>query len=136
MPRTSEIWSIPVSDFRKIIEESATYTEALKHFNLRNVGGNYKTLKARIAAEGLGVSHFEAGAYAARVAGLNKRRTPLVEIMVKNSTYNKCHLKTRLLEGGILKNQCAECGQNKEWKGLPLVMVLDHINGEPTDHRR
>lgn len=31
---------------------------------------------------------------------------------------------------------CALCGAPAEWNGLPLVMVLDHIDGDSTNNRR
>ena len=31
---------------------------------------------------------------------------------------------------------CAICGAAGTWQGLPLVLVLDHIDGNPTNNRR
>jgi hypothetical protein len=31
---------------------------------------------------------------------------------------------------------CAICGGNGVWFGLPLALVLDHIDGDPTNNRR
>ncbi|MEN4477330.1 HNH endonuclease [Mycolicibacterium cosmeticum] len=31
---------------------------------------------------------------------------------------------------------CAICGGASAWQGLPLVLVLDHIDGNPTNNRR
>ena len=31
--------------------------------------------------------------------------------------------------------QCARCGMGATWQGESLTLVLDHINGDPTDHR-
>jgi hypothetical protein len=31
---------------------------------------------------------------------------------------------------------CAICGGASEWLGLPLALVLDHIDGDPTNNRR
>ncbi|MDQ6929159.1 MAG: HNH endonuclease [Candidatus Eremiobacteraeota bacterium] len=44
------------------------------------------------------------------------------------------HVKRRLLEAGILKNVCDECGLS-EWQRKPLSMHIDHINGTNDDHR-
>lgn len=33
-------------------------------------------------------------------------------------------------------NCCAVCGMTAEWLGKPLVMILDHINGDSSDNRR
>lgn len=33
-------------------------------------------------------------------------------------------------------NCCAICGAASTWQGLPLVLVMDHIDGNPTNNRR
>lgn len=45
------------------------------------------------------------------------------------------HLKARLIEEGILKNVCNDCGMGTNWNGKLLVLHLDHINGKPKDNR-
>lgn len=32
--------------------------------------------------------------------------------------------------------RCAICDRPPEWMGLPLVLVLDHVNGDAADNRR
>jgi len=61
---------------------------------------------------------------------------PLESVMTENSTYNRCHLKRRLIQDGIIANKCCECGLAPEWNGKKLVLVLDHINGVSNDHRK
>lgn len=60
---------------------------------------------------------------------------PLDEVMVENSTYNRGHLKRRLLEKGLLDNVCAICGCQPVHNGKPMVLVIDHINGVNNDNR-
>lgn len=64
-----------------------------------------------------------------------KRAIPLDEVLVENSTYQRVHLKRRLLEQGLLENTCALCPQGPEWNGKPLVLALDHENGISNDNR-
>jgi HNH endonuclease len=33
-------------------------------------------------------------------------------------------------------NRCAICNGTSSWQGLPLSLVLDHIDGNPTNNRR
>jgi 5-methylcytosine-specific restriction endonuclease McrA len=42
--------------------------------------------------------------------------------------------KRRLLQEGILTNQCSECGLDS-WLGEALVVQLDHVNGDNADWR-
>ena len=59
----------------------------------------------------------------------------LEEVAVENSTYNRSHLRKRLIRDGVIPYECQECGMGPEWRGKPLSLVLDHINGKNDDHR-
>lgn len=57
---------------------------------------------------------------------------PLEELQLRGvSRYN---VKVRLLRAGLLKNECAVCGLI-EWRGVPLSLHIDHVNGVKDDHR-
>ena len=43
-------------------------------------------------------------------------------------------VKRHLLEAGILTNRCAWCGIS-EWRGRPISIQIDHINGVRDDNR-
>ncbi len=43
-------------------------------------------------------------------------------------------IKRHLLEAGILENRCDWCGLS-EWRGRPISIQIDHINGIRDDHR-
>lgn len=61
--------------------------------------------------------------------------TPLNEILVENSSYSRTKLKERLLENGMLRNECYECAGGPEWNGKSLVLQLEHKNGINNDNR-
>jgi 5-methylcytosine-specific restriction endonuclease McrA len=44
-------------------------------------------------------------------------------------------IKKRLIEEGILKEECVECGKTNMHNGKKLVLHLDHINGNNKDNR-
>ncbi len=79
---------------------------------------------------------FAAASWAKAVRrGAVKSRPPLwpLEKVLREA---KCRntVKRRLLQAGILKNVCEECGL-RDWNGRPLVMQLDHRNGIRNDNR-
>ena len=43
-------------------------------------------------------------------------------------------IKRHLLKAGIIKNRCDWCGLT-EWRGRPLSIQIDHVNGIRDDHR-
>jgi HNH endonuclease len=60
------------------------------------------------------------------------RQRPL-ELILKKSR-SRCTIKRRLLMAGKLVNRCDFCGLS-EWRGQPLSIQIDHINGVRDDHR-
>jgi len=135
-PKRSPIWTMPETEFRALVARGPGLKEVLANVGMRNAGGNHRTLKARIESLDLSVSHLLEHAKRQRSKIGLRGRFPLEQVMVRNSTYRRGSLKKRLIENGTLPNCCSECGQGPKWKGRPLVMVLDHINGVPDDHRK
>jgi 5-methylcytosine-specific restriction endonuclease McrA len=57
---------------------------------------------------------------------------PIEELLVGRRC--RTHVKHRLIRAGLLENRCAECGLS-EWRGKPLSVHIDHINGIKHDNR-
>ena len=91
---------------------------------------NIRTLNKYIKLYDIDISHFNSSPSLPA-----KCKIPLNEILTKNSTYSRWHLKNRLIEEGIIPIVCDECGLTKEWNKKPLTLHLDHINGDNTDNR-
>ena len=117
------------------VQNCFTIRDVLRELGLSaSGGGSSRQIQSDIKRLGLDVSHmlgrkFKAG------KKTNVQKIPLEEILVENSSYNRGHLKQRLIKCEILKNYCSECGQKNEWYNKPLVMVIDHINGVNNDNR-
>jgi len=133
--RTSVVWSIPKEELESIVKNNNSLSKVLIYFGLYNKGGNIKTLKRRLDEDSIDYSHIALGTNSNKGRKIPKTSIALEKVMIENSTYSRGTLKKRLLEEGILENKCSECGQEEEWQGKHLVMILDHINGVGNDHR-
>lgn len=124
---------------RAAVVESGSISQVLRCLGLKPSGGSHAIVKARILVLGLDTAHFHGQTWnQGNEAGLLIRHEPrpFEEILVIDSTYTSTTtLKRRLLKAGMLENRCDECGLPPEWRGSPLVMRLDHINGVRTDNR-
>jgi hypothetical protein len=58
---------------------------------------------------------------------------PIEELLLDPRRHRK-HIKARLLNAGLLMNTCQLCGL-ADWRGKPLNMHLDHVNGVNDDNR-
>lgn len=74
--------------------------------------------------------HFEKIAAMARA-----NRWPNEKVFVEHSTYARGHIKERVLRDNLLPYTCQSCNIEPVWNGKPLVLHLDHINGDSFDHR-
>jgi 5-methylcytosine-specific restriction endonuclease McrA len=123
-------------DIGAAVQSSFSIAQVLRLLGLSPTGANYRGLHGHVSRLRLDTSHFTGQAHLR-----GKRHTwtpslPLDEILVKNSTYTTTsHLKRRILKAGLLANRCDECGSPPVWQGKPLVLILDHKNGDRSDHR-
>lgn len=137
--RSSVIWSIPPEEFQLLLDTSVSFVDLLKKVGLDPYNGNHKTLNQRIKEEGFDTSALEKKRanrrreHAERM--LKGNSYSLDEILCENSSYNRCHLKTRLLENKLLDYCCEHCKNPGLWNGKELSLHLDHINGINNDNR-
>ncbi|MFN2565534.1 MAG: HNH endonuclease signature motif containing protein [Gemmatimonadaceae bacterium] len=99
----------------------------LRVLGFRLTGGNFVAVKRHVRRLGLDTSHW----FKARPP-VGK---PLVELTIPGGSGSRGYIKRRLIKAGILRNECYECGQQPTWRGKPLVLVLDHVNGVNDDYR-
>ncbi len=117
------------------IAESSTIAEVIRKLGLVPAGGNYATIRDLVAKLNLDTSHLKGKGW---LKGLYKTRTarkPLSEVLTTDSHTSTYHLKNRLLKAGLLESKCydKDCGISS-WKDKPLMLHLDHINGNKRDN--
>jgi hypothetical protein len=122
-------------ELRAAIADSRSYSEVLRRVGLRPAGGNHQTIRKHAAAWGIATDHFDP--YAASRAALRRSHepTPLTQVLVENSTCSRGTLKRRLYREGLKERRCEMCGQDEQWQGRRMSLILDHINGDATDNR-
>jgi len=119
--------------FEQIILESHSKSDILRVLGLRLSGGNYNTLSKYINKFNLDIEHLKKTG--------NKelylyRKIKIEDILVINSTYNTTsHLKNRLYKEKLKERKCEICGQDENWNGKHISLILDHINGIRQDNR-
>lgn len=119
---------------RSAIAESESWAQVVRALGYRSAGGNWKTVRKYAEAWGIETDHFRSEEIATE--GLKNRGVrPLSEVMVRNSSYSRTALKRRLFEESLLGRECSQCGQDEDWRGAKMALILDHINGVADDHR-
>ncbi len=122
-------------EFKKIVDESNTYTEVVIKLGLSpRCSGNFQTVKKYIKKYEINISHFTKGEFQVGNTPRNKKR--LDEVLVENSYFSRNNLKRKLYNENIKEKKCEICGMGEDWyNGTKIVHILDHINGNPYDNR-
>lgn len=121
-------------EFISAVASSTSIAQVLKKLGLRPAGGNYDHVHNHVRRLGLDTSHFKGQAHL-KGGSHNWNGKPLAELLVEHGGHGTDRLKKRLIKAGFLNNQCATCGLQNSWQGQPIVLHMDHQNGNRRDNR-
>lgn len=136
--KRSVVWEMPCDELKEIVGKSQTIAEILLHFDLKNKGGNYHTLKRRLKHDNIDFSHIKMG-----INSNKGRKFPdcmmtkeecLKEVFVENSSWTRGTVKRYLKKYQLIPYEC-KCGIKDEWQRKKLNLQLDHKNGIDNDDR-
>jgi 5-methylcytosine-specific restriction endonuclease McrA len=126
-----ELKTITKEQMEIVLQSSKSMREVLLKFNLSSNGsGGYRNIKKRITDLGLDIPEYNYYG-----SGVQKRKVSDDEAFGINSTYSRQKLKHRIIQDGLLKYECVDCGNKGEYNGQSLSLHLDHINGINNDNR-
>ena len=121
-------------DVRRAVAASKTMANALRMLGLAPMGGNYRTLNAKIRKLNLDTSHLVGQSWSRGVRRTDGPRRPLAELLQVGVSHQSHNLRTRLIRSGLKGAFCEMCGL-AEWNGKPIPLELDHVNGRYIDNR-
>lgn len=133
--KTSKIWFLGRKELQSLLDSSSSIAEVIEKIGLDPYNGNHKTLNQRIKEENFDLSKLEENRILKNKQRGFESRISLDNVLIKNSTYNRSHLKKRLVENNLLEYKCSSCGVIDMWNNKPISLQLDHINGINNDNR-
>ncbi|MFE3858587.1 HNH endonuclease signature motif containing protein [Streptomyces griseorubiginosus] len=124
---------------REVLQEAITAStnmcEVLRHLGLEIVGGHHTHISRRIKAYGIDVSHFQLPTQRGKV---RRPRTP-DGLLVEHPTGQARRIPSDRLRWAMtavgMPERCAMCGTEAVWRGHPLPLEVDHIDGNWRDNR-
>lgn len=134
--------SISIPRLRKIVGKSETWAKILAKIGYAK-GGNkvIKPLKKYLNINQIDYSHLMQGRGCFKselgrtLAARMRKVRSLDEILSENTEYPGALLKRRLIKAGLIEDKCAICDALAFWCNKPLLLQLDHINGNNKDNR-
>jgi 5-methylcytosine-specific restriction endonuclease McrA/predicted nucleic acid-binding Zn ribbon protein len=121
-------------DYMNAAKVSFSYAGMCRYLGLTPRGGNYATLKNKIKDYNIDISHFTGQGWNVGLKYRPMKHYKLSEILQKDFPYDTTKLKKRLVEDGVKKHKCENCGLVK-WNGKEIPLELHHINGDRNDNR-
>ncbi|MEV6947071.1 HNH endonuclease signature motif containing protein [Streptomyces sp. NPDC051172] len=117
------------------VSASTNMCDVLRHLGLEVVGGHHTHISRQIQAYGINTSHFQVPT---RRGKPWRPRTPeglLVEQPVGQARRIPSDRLKWAMKAMGMQEQCALCGTEAVWRGHPLPLEVDHIDGNWRDNR-
>ena len=124
----SIIDSLSKEEFEKLVKESKSRNNFLFKLKMKRGGDAFNILNRRLKSDNIDTSHFIKGGEITNI------KIKSEDIYVKNSFYG--HIRDRYFNDKITEYKCSVCNILPHWNNLPLVLQLDHINGDRYDNRK
>jgi len=122
-----------VKQVEEAIKTSFSWRETIFKIGLNgDAGSNNKTLKKIASENNFDYSHFKGQGWNLGKGAPNA--IPIEDLLKKGSGARSWALKKKLVKKRILKDICSECRQLPIWNNKPLVLELDHIDGDVTNN--
>jgi len=121
----------------KVIEaigKNKSWSGVLKDIGLKCSGGSTRTMKNIALKNNINTSHF----LGQRWNSGGKTTTNEISIeksFIKNSNLSKGAIKRKILKYKLIDYKCCKCGLLGVWQNEPIVLHLDHVNGDIKDNR-
>jgi hypothetical protein len=129
--KRSILWSVNPD----IVAKASSLSEIVRSVGLEPIGGNINTLKRVLEELQIPYDHVPTGMNSNSGREFLGERADPALVFKKNSGAKRSTIKKVLMREGV-PYRCEQCGQGDTWNGKPLVLVLDHINGDRSDNRR
>lgn len=135
----SKVWTISKNLLSKIVKESNTLSEILRKIESPISPYYFLCIKERMKREGINFDHISLGLGSAKNKKVFNRGLTLEQAKQKVFIYNaqgcRSVIKLYLKKFSIFPMVCAECGCGEIWNSKKLVLQLDHIDGDPSNHK-
>ena len=124
----------------KHVKDSISFADVCKKLDLRPDGGSHSHITKRIRNFNIDTSHFlgrRVNSGSRHRGGWDKLSPE--EILVCDRDNKGRREKANLLQRALKElgkyEFCELCGLGRTWNGEPIVLEIDHINGNPLDNR-
>ncbi|MFI8289723.1 HNH endonuclease signature motif containing protein [Streptomyces sp. NPDC085614] len=117
-----------------VVAASTSMCQVLRRLGVDVVGGQHTHISRRVRALGIDTTHFRRPSR----AGRSLRPSPALLLVEQDPDQARRipsdRLKRAMAAAGV-QERCALCGTEPLWRGCPLPLEVDHIDGDWRDNR-
>lgn len=117
------------------VAASRSMNDVLRRLGVEVVGGHHTNISRRIKAYGIDTSHFQQPSQ----AGVPKQRRAPEQLLVEQEPASARRMQSDRLRRAMtalgVVEKCTMCGTQPMWRGHPLPLEVDHIDGDWRNNR-
>lgn len=116
--------------------KSLSVAGVLRYLGLKQAGGTQAYVGGLMRKFEIDTSHFTGQAHSKGKRSRKRLRPEEILVLLSEGSHRTkgYQLKRALSDLGV-EDICSECGVGSMWNGKPLVLHVDHIDGEWLDNR-
>ena len=121
-----------------LVKESFSIMQVLRKLGLKFAGGSHYHISETIKEFNISTKHFKGHGWNKGLPSVDKhtKETVLKTIFIFSERGTPGHrLRKWMIEFKFCKDRCKLCNCKPVWKRKPLVLEVDHINGNHYDNR-
>lgn len=122
---------------RQSAERCTSLVGVIRAMELEETNSNIRRVRRALDAYAIDTSHFVRSAWRTLDSRPSRMTTPstlLRQRQLGAARVGGERLRRALLATGVTE-RCRECGIDGQWRGKPLTLEVDHINGDWLDNR-
>lgn len=120
-------------ELAEAVKVSVSMSDALRALGIYTHRGQPAYYKRKAIEYGISMDHFDP--YNPMKWGGIGLEKPTHLILVKGENRADGKMLTRAMVQSGVKHLCSGCDRGPQWQNKPLMLQVDHMNGDSTDHR-
>jgi predicted RNA-binding Zn-ribbon protein involved in translation (DUF1610 family) len=123
-------------ELRRAAAVSSSLAGMLRVLGLADTGRHRRQLRRLLVSHGINIAHFTGqGHNRGRPARNRLSAEDILRLRAPGAARTRRGLLHRALQEQGVSYECGACGTGDRWRDRPLVLEIDHVNGNPLDNR-